>query len=60
MIPFDKEIFQSSLKLAGIIGLIGFVFIYLIWGEIVPDDIVGMLLTIPLLAYLIHMIRLLK
>ncbi|MEN0050425.1 MAG: hypothetical protein AAF806_25395 [Bacteroidota bacterium] len=60
MLPFDKAIFLSSLKHAVIIGMLGFLFIYLIWGEIIIDDLVGMSITIPLLAYLIHMIRLFK
>lgn len=58
MFPFDKEIYISSLKHACIIAALGFLFILLVWGEIVPEDIIGMTITIPLLAYMIHVIRL--
>ncbi|MEM0994450.1 MAG: hypothetical protein AAF847_10170 [Bacteroidota bacterium] len=60
MLPFDKTIFRSSLKHATLIGLLGFLLIYLIWGEIIVDDLIGMSITIPLLAYMIHMVRLFK
>lgn len=56
--PFDKETYLKAMKHSIGLGLVGFVLIWIIWGEIVPPDIVGMGLTIPLLAYLIHVIML--
>jgi hypothetical protein len=60
MLPFDKSIFIASLKHAVLIAGLGFLAIYLIWGEIIIDDLIGMSMVIPLLAYMIHMIRLFK
>ncbi|NJL74910.1 MAG: hypothetical protein HC892_07650 [Saprospiraceae bacterium] len=60
MIPFDKAIFADSLKHAVILAGIGFLVIQLIWGEIIIDDLIGMFFAIPLIAYMIHIIRLFK
>ena len=60
MIPFDKAIFINSLKHAIILAGIGFLIIQLIWGEIIIDDLIGMFFAIPLVAYMIHIIRLFK
>lgn len=60
MFPFDKAIFLSSLRQAVLIGLIGFVFIQWIWGEIIVDDLIGMGIAIPMIAYLIHTIKLFR
>jgi len=30
--------------------------IYLIWGEYTTADIIGMIVTVPILAYLIHVL----
>ena len=60
MFPFDKPIFISSLKHAAVIGVLGFLLIRLVWGEIIVDDLIGMSIAVPMLAYLIHVIRLFK
>ena len=60
MFPFDRKIYLSSLKHAAIIGILGFLAMRLIWGEIIIDDLIGMSITVPLLAYLLHMVRLFK
>ncbi|MEO1261008.1 MAG: hypothetical protein AAFZ15_19565 [Bacteroidota bacterium] len=56
--PLDKEVFKSSMKHAAGLAVVGFGFIFLVWGEIVPADLIGMALTIPVVAYLIHMVKL--
>lgn len=57
-LPFDKATFLSAMKHAFGLAVVGFAFIGLVWGEIVPADFVGMALSIPLVAYLLHVIRL--
>ncbi len=56
--PFDKEVFLKAMRHAIILGVLGFIFILLVWGEIVPADIFGMGVAVPLVAYLIHVIML--
>lgn len=56
--PFDKEVYLKALKHAFGLAIVGFAIILIGWGEITPTDYVGMALTIPLLAYLIHVIML--
>ena len=56
--PLDMEVFKTSLKHAAGLAVAGFGFIFLVWGEIVPADLIGMALTIPVVAYLIHMVKL--
>lgn len=56
-IPFDKHNFHKSFKTALFIIPPGFALIYLIWGEIIVDDFIGMALSIPLVAYMIYLIR---
>ena len=58
--PWDKEVFLRSLKHAIGIGVLGFVAIYIIWGEIVPADIFGLGMSVPLIAYLIHTVILIN
>ncbi|MEO1262712.1 MAG: hypothetical protein AAFZ15_28150 [Bacteroidota bacterium] len=53
--PFDKANYLKALQHAFGLALVGFAFIYLVWGEIVPADFVGMALTIPVVAYLLHL-----
>lgn len=57
-IPFDKGTFQSALKIAMLLTVPGFAFIFMVWGEIVSADFIGMALAIPVLAYFIHMVKL--
>lgn len=58
--PFDSTSYQAALKHALGAALVGFVLIFLIWGEIVNADLVGMAPTIPVLAYLIHLVKMFK
>ena len=57
-VPFDKTVFQSALKTAMMLAILGFALIYMVWGEVVPADFIGMALSIPAVAYLIHMVKL--
>ncbi len=55
--PFNKTNYFKAMKHAFGLALVGFAFIYFVWGEIVPADLVGMSLTIPVIAYLIHLFK---
>ena len=57
-LPFDMSAFKTAMKHACGLAVAGFAFIFLVWGEIVPADLVGMALAIPLVAYLIHVVNL--
>lgn len=56
-IPFDWKGFSQAFKVTLLLVPFGFAFIYFVWGEIIFDDIVGMVLTIPLVAYLIFLLK---
>ncbi|MBK8736600.1 MAG: hypothetical protein IPL98_12155 [Saprospiraceae bacterium] len=56
--PFEKEIYDKAFWVSIGLAIIGWVVIYLIWGEYTTADIIGMLFTVPILAYLIHVILL--
>ncbi len=56
--PFDREVFLKAMRHALGLAIVGFAFILVVWGEIVPADLVGMTLAVPLVAYLIHVIML--
>ena len=59
-IPFDwdslKQVFPYTM---GLVVLL-FVLVMLIWGEIIPDDIIGLILAFPLLSYFLFIAKLLK
>lgn len=55
--PFEKEGFMNAVKIALAIVPFGFAFIYMAWGEIIFDDLIGMTLAIPLVAYLIYLVK---
>lgn len=57
-LPFEKTTFQSALKIAMALAIPGFVLIFAVWGEIVSADFLGMALAIPVVAYLIHVVKL--
>ncbi|MEZ4930692.1 MAG: hypothetical protein R2788_01000 [Saprospiraceae bacterium] len=57
-LPFDGAVFKTALQHAFGLALVGFVVIFSVWGEIVPADLIGMALSIPVVAYLIHMVKL--
>ncbi|HFA51480.1 MAG TPA: hypothetical protein ENJ95_20900 [Bacteroidetes bacterium] len=56
--PFEAGIFKVALKHAFGLAIAGFAFIFFAWGEIVPADLIGMALAIPVAAYLIHLVKL--
>ena len=49
--PFSRANYLKAMKHGLGLALVGFSFIYLVWGEIVPADIVGMGLAVPIVAY---------
>ena len=57
-LPFEKKLYAKALKHAFGLAAIGFGLIWLIWGEILLVDVFGMSMAIPLVAYIIHMLRL--
>lgn len=57
-LPFDRQLFDRAFWFACILALFGWFGIYLIWGEFTAADIVGMIITVPILAYLIHVLML--
>lgn len=59
-IPFDKKAFLDVVPVSLLLVLVGFGFIQLVWGEIIVDDIVGMILVLPLINYLGHFWKITK
>lgn len=57
-LPFDKTAFQSALTTAMALAVPGFALIYFGWGEIVAADFIGMAMAVPIVAYLIHVVKL--
>ncbi|MBK7340596.1 MAG: hypothetical protein IPQ10_01050 [Saprospiraceae bacterium] len=57
-LPFDRKVFDKSFVYAIMLALVGWVIIYIIWGEFTTADIIGMLFAVPILTYLIHMLML--
>ncbi|MCB0518358.1 MAG: hypothetical protein H6577_14960 [Lewinellaceae bacterium] len=57
-LPFEKATFAQALMFALVLSIPGFVFIQLVWGEILAADFFGMALTVPVVAYLIHLLML--
>ncbi len=55
--PFDKAGYIKAIKIALSIVPLGFLFIYTVWGEIIFDDLIGMTLTVPLVGYLIYLLK---
>lgn len=53
--PFNKSNYLNALKHALGLALIGFVIIYIGWGAIVFADLIGMSLSVFVMAYLIHL-----
>jgi hypothetical protein len=54
------EVFQASMKHALGLAVVGFAAILVGWGEIVPMDLVGMMISIPVVAYMIHIAKMMK
>jgi hypothetical protein len=55
--PFDRAGYGKAFKITLLIVPLAFAFIYGVWGEIVLDDLVGMVMAIPLVAYLIYLVK---
>ena len=55
--PFEWNAYWSALKVTFAIVPLAFMAIYLGWGEIILDDIIGMLIAIPMVAYVIYLIK---
>lgn len=56
-IPFDKDIYKESMKTSILVALVGWVALFLIFGELTTADIYGMLISIPIFAYLLHLLK---
>ena len=56
-ITFDKEIYKDSMKKSILVALVGWVLLYVIFGELTQADIYGMLISIPIFAYLLHLLK---
>lgn len=59
-LPFDKKVYASVVPFTLLFALAGFFIIQLVWGEIIPDDLVGMVLTLPLVNYSLHFWKMIK
>ncbi len=55
--PFEKGAFFAAFKMVLLFVPLAFAFIYVVWGEIIFDDIVGMALAIPMVAYLVYLVK---
>ena len=55
---FVKSYFDKAFWISCGLAILGWILIYLIWGEYTTADIIGMLFAVPILAYLIHVIML--
>ena len=55
--PFEWKAYLGSLKMALAFVPIGFLLIFFGWGEIIIDDLFGMAIALPLVAYVIYLIR---
>ena len=55
-LPFNKALFDKAFLISCIMAVIGWGVIYLIWGEFTTADIVCMIVTVPILAYFIHIL----
>ncbi len=58
--PFDKALFEKAFWIAVILAILGWVAIYLIWREYTTADIIGMIVAVPILAYLIQVLMMFK
>lgn len=55
--PFDSKTYLSALKTALLLAPLGFLFIYTVWGMIIIDDFIGMAVAVPMVAYLIYLVK---
>lgn len=56
-VPFARDGYVSMIKWSLLLAVAGFVLIYLIWGEIVQDDLIGMSVAVPLVAYILFLLK---
>ena len=56
--PFNRPLFDKAFLIACLLAVLGWILIYLIWGEYTTADIVCMIVTVPILAYFIHTLML--
>lgn len=56
--PFEMGFFNIALKQAILMATAGFIGIYIIWGEIIFTDLIGMVLCVPVAAYILHLVKL--
>jgi len=56
-IPFDKDLYKEAMRTSILVALVGWVLLYLIFGELTQADIYGMLISIPIFAYLLHLLK---
>ena len=56
-IPFDKDLYKEAMKTSINVALIGWVVLFMIFGELTQADIYGMLISIPIFAYLLHLLK---
>jgi hypothetical protein len=55
-LPFNKALFDKAFLISCLLAILGWILIYLIWGEFTPADIVCMIVAVPILAYFIHIL----
>lgn len=55
-LPFNRTLYDKAFIISCILAVLGWVLIYLIWGEFTTADIVCMIVTVPILAYFIHIL----
>jgi hypothetical protein len=54
--PFNRALFDKAFVIACLLAILGWILIYLIWGEYTTADIICMIVTVPILAYFIHLL----
>lgn len=58
--PFNRPVYDKAFVVSCLLAILGWVAIYLIWKEFTTADIVCMIVTVPILAYFIHVLLLLN
>ncbi|MCC6754152.1 MAG: hypothetical protein IT266_09245 [Saprospiraceae bacterium] len=58
--PFNRPVYDKAFVVSCLLAILGWVAIYLIWKEFTTADIVCMIVTVPILAYFIHILLLLN
>ncbi len=58
--PFNRPVYDKAFVVSCLLAVLGWVAIYLIWKEFTTADIVCMIVTVPILAYFIHVLLLLN